>query len=131
MFNPCPKPVKKKKVKKPYYFKKGKKVNEWDAAKKKLNIAFAEVGLFQRCEVGQYLIQFEEHKEIVETHRHWFGWAYAHGDKRNNLVGDELITLVAGACQDCHNYIEYRPDMREIVEAVIKNRRVQPRTNRG
>lgn len=126
-FNPCPKPEKKKKNK-IYRLKPGKKVAEWQAAKKILNPAFAKVGLFEVCEVGRYLIQFEEHRKIIEGHRHWFGWAYAHGDKRDNLVGNELITFVAGACQDCHNYIEYRPDMRQIVEAVIASRSVQPST---
>lgn len=127
MFNPCPKPIKREK-KKPTRIGPGKKTLEWEAAKKKLNPAFARVGLLNFCEVGYYLYQFPEHAEAIEKHRHNYFLTYAHGDKRNNLVGNELITLVARACVDCHDYIEYRPDMRQIVEAVIAARKVQPET---
>lgn len=127
MFNPQPKPTKKPKTRKFYRIKPGKKTNEWNAAKRKLSPAFAEVGITY-CEVGMYLSQHPLHMDAIANHRHNFAIAWAHGDKRDNLVGNELITLVALACQDCHNYIEYRDDMREIIEAVIAARRVQPKT---
>ena len=128
MFNPCPKPTKSKK-KTRHYIKPGKKVNDWEAAKKVLKPAFAAVGLTY-CEVGYYLQQIPEHADRIATHNHSFFLTWAHGDKRNNLVGNELITLVALACVDCHNYIERMPaeKMRAIIEAIIKSRRVQPRT---
>lgn len=132
MFTTNFKQPKAEKVKKRYYFKPGKKTNEWESAKKKLKPAFYEVGLTY-CEVGKYLYQFSEYQERMERHRHNFFMTWAHGDKRDNLVGDELVTLVAGSCLDCHNFIEAMPHkkMREIIEAVIASRPVQPRTNRG
>lgn len=109
------------------YIKAGRKTKDWNNAKRKLKVAFQNVGL-THCEVGVYLMQFAEHREVMYRHRHRFALSWAHGDKRRNLVGDELVTLVALACQDCHNYIEYRDDMREIIEAVIASRSVQPST---
>lgn len=126
MFNPCPKPTKIVK-KKRHYIKPGKKTKDWEAAKLILKPAFENVGITY-CEVGSYLIQFEEHQAKMEAINHWFFMTWAHGDKRDNLVGNELITLVAFCCQGCHNYIEPRADMREIIEAVIASRKVQPAT---
>lgn len=126
MFNPCPKPVSKKK-KTRHYIKPGVKTNDWEAAKKLLKPAFEAVGITY-CEVGAYLQQFEEHAERMARHQHKFFLTWAHGDKRNNLEGAELITLVALCCVDCHNYIEHRPDMRQIIEGVIEARTRQPST---
>lgn len=126
MFNPCPKPVSKKK-KTRHYIKPGVKTNDWDAAKRILKPAFEEVGITY-CEVGAYLNQFEEHRGKMEEINHTFFMTWAHGDKRDNLVGAELITFVALCCVACHNYIEYRPDMREIITKVIEARTVQPKT---
>lgn len=111
------------------FIKPGRKTKEWEATKRKLKPAFEAVGLTY-CEVGKYLMQIPEHSARVEKHRHWFFITWAHGDKRDNLIGDELITLVATACVDCHNYIEKMPreKMREIIEAVIAARVVQPKT---
>lgn len=126
MFNPCPKPVRKAK-KTRHYIKPGVKTNDWEAAKKILKPAFEAVGLTY-CEVGAYLIQLEEHREKMEKFNHRFFMTWAHGDKRDNLEGAELITFVAACCVACHGYIEYRPDMREIITAVIAARTVQPST---
>lgn len=132
MFTTNFKQPKAEKVKKRYYFKPGKKTLEWEAAKRKLKPAFAEVELTY-CEVGKYLYQFPEYRERMERNRHWFFLTWAHGDKRDNLVGNELITLVAHCCLDCHNFIEAMPHekMREIIEAIIASRSIQPRTNRA
>lgn len=128
MFYPQPKPEKSKK-KKRHYIKPGDKTLEWEAAKRILKPAFAEVGIGY-CEIGRYLYQFPEYAERMERHRHNFFLTWAHGDKRNNLVGQELITLVALSCVDCHNFIEAMPheEMRKIVEGAIAARRVQPAT---
>lgn len=124
MFNPYPKPTSKKKKKKK--IGPGKRTIEWEKAKQHiLNPAFAQVGLLYACEVGAYLIQFEEHEQ-VKKHRHNFALSYAHGKKRRKLVNNELVTFVARCCNDCHDYIEYRPDMKKIIEAVISSRAVQP-----
>jgi hypothetical protein len=128
MFNPVPKPIKTAK-KKRYYIKPGAKTNEWEAAKKVLKPAFAEVGL-TFCEVGKYLLQNPDYEAIMLQHRHYFFLTWAHGDKRDNLVGDELLTLVVLSCVDCHNYIEKLPreEMRAIVESIISHRQTQPST---
>ena len=109
--------------------KKGKKTLEWEAAKRRLKPAFYAVGI-TACEVGRYLIEIPEYEERMNKHRHKFFLSWAHGDKRDNLRGNELVTLVAIACLDCHNFIEAMPreKMREIIEAVINNRRIQPST---
>lgn len=126
MFNPQPKPTKTKK-KKRYFIKPGKKTKEWDRAKRKLKPAFQAVGITY-CEVGLYLSRHLEHQDAVAFHNHQNFLTWAHGDKRDNLVGTELYTLVALCCQQCHAYIEYRHDMRQIIEAVIASRQVQPAT---
>ena len=94
-----------------------------------LKPAFEEVGLTY-CEIGGYLMQIPEHDAHVKFFDHDFFLTWAHGDKRNNLKGTELITLVALGCVDCHNYIERMPrlEMREIIEGVIKARSTQPST---
>lgn len=127
-FNPQPKPVsKKKKVRRT--IKPGVKTNDWETAKKLLKVAFEEVGITY-CEIGVYLQDFPEHAERIARHNHKFFLTWAHGDKRNNLEGAELITLVVLGCVDCHNYIERMPrlEMRKIVEGIIEARRVQPKT---
>lgn len=128
MFNPCPKPISKKK-KTRHYIKPGVKTNDWEAAKKLLKVAFEEVGITYD-EVGAYLMQFPEHAAKVQHFKHKFFLTWAHGDKRDNLEGAELITLVALCCVECHNYIERMPraEMRKIIEGVIEARRVQPKT---
>jgi hypothetical protein len=128
MFNPQPKPVsKKKKVKRT--IKPGVKTNDWEAAKKLLKPAFEAVGITY-CEIGLYLQDFPEHATKVEKHNHKFFLTWAHGDKRDNLEGAEIITLVALCCVECHNYIERMPrlEMREIVLGAIESRRNQPQT---
>lgn len=129
MFTTNFKQPKTAKVKKRYYFKPGKKTLEWEAVKRKLKPAFYAAGITY-CEVGRYLYQFPEYMERMEKHRHWFFLTWAHGDKRDNLVGNELTTLVAHSCLDCHNFIEAMPHekMREIIEAVINCRPTQPKT---
>lgn len=122
-----PKPQKAEKKKRYYLPRRGKKTNQWDKCKRLLDPAFNDIGLYNMCEIGPILLMMG-YEEEVEKHRHWFARAYAHGDKRNNLVGNEILHLVARACQDCHDFIEYRPDMREIVEKAIARRKVQPRT---
>lgn len=128
MFNPQPKPVRKAK-KTRHYIKPGVKTNDWETAKKLLKPAFEEVGLTY-CEVGAYLQDVPEYAPRVAKHSHKFFLTWAHGDKRNNLEGAELITLVVLSCVDCHNYIErmQRVEMRVIVEAIIEARTVQPST---
>lgn len=127
-FNPQPKPVKQKK-KTRRYIKPGAKTNEWEAAKKVLKPAFEEAGI-TACEVGKYLMQNPDYEAIMLQNRHRYFLTWAHGDKRNNLVGDELLTLVVLSCVDCHNYIEKLPreEMRAIVESIISHRQVQPST---
>jgi len=109
--------------------KPGKKTKEWEAIKKKLKPAFAAVGITY-CEVGHYLMQDPDYEAQMLQNRHNFFLTWAHGDKRNNLVGDELTTLVALSCVDCHNLIERLPsaEMRQIIENIIAQRRVQPST---
>jgi hypothetical protein len=113
------------------YIKAGRKTKDWNNAKRKLKIAFAEVGLTY-CEVGLFLTSqyLEDPLEIdrVRSYRHQFALGFAHGKKRRWLGGDELLTFVALSCQDCHDYIEYRDDMSEIVQGTIDARRVQPKT---
>lgn len=128
MFNPQPKPVsKKKKVK--HYIKPSVKTNDWETAKKLLKPAFDEVGLTY-CEVGLYLNQFDKHREKMESINHRFFMTWAHGDKRDNLEGAEIITLVAFCCVGCHQYIEKMPrlEMRRIIEGCIGSRVKQPST---
>lgn len=127
-FNPQPKPVSKKK-KTRHYIKPGVKTNDWETAKRLLKVAFEEVNITY-CEIGLYLQAIPEHAERMAKHSHKFFLTWAHGDKRNNLEGAELITLVVLGCVDCHNYIERMPrlEMRAIVEAIIEARAVQPST---
>lgn len=128
MFQSFPKPVRIKK-KKRHYIRPGKKTAEWEAAKDLLEPAFMAVGITY-CEVGAYLIEFDEYRERMERHRHNFFITWAHGDKRDNLVGEELLHLVVTSCVDCHNFIEKMPreKMRAIVEAIIKRRPMQPKS---
>ena len=120
------KPVEKK-VKKFYRFKAGKKTNEWNSAKAKLKVAFTNAGITYD-EVCLYLLSHPKYREDAKNFRPGYFLTWAHGDKRNNLVGDELLTLVALAGVDAHNYIEKMNhlEMREIIEAVIARRPRQP-----
>lgn len=127
-FHPCPKPVKTEK-KKRHYIKPGKKVNEWEAAKKELKIAFAEVGI-THDELCMYLMSNEKYAEKAKNFRPGYFLTWAHGDKRDNLVGNELYSLVVLAGIDSHNFVEKMPrlEMRAIVEEIIAKRKVQPVT---
>jgi len=118
-----PKPVKEKKKKKRFN-PIGKKTREWEAAKRILKPAYAEAGIVS-CELAPVL---ERRGFDISKHRHWFFLTWAHGDKRKQLVGDELLTLVVLGCVDCHDFIEVmtRAEMRSIVEEAISRRRVQP-----
>lgn len=121
-----PKPTKQPK-KKSYRIGPGKKTLEWESAKPKLKSAFSMAGLTY-CEVGVLLCEVPEYYELMQEHRHNFFMTFAHGDKRRNLRGNELYTLVVLSCLDCHNLIEKMPreQMRLIVETIIRNRKVQP-----
>lgn len=121
-----PKPTKE--VKQPKRInQRGKKFTEWESCKEPLEMAFKVAG-YTGCVVGRYMNQFEEYQERMQKHRHWFFITWAHGDKRNNLKGDELLTLVAPACVDCHNFIEAMPreKMRAIVEGALASLRINP-----
>lgn len=124
-----PKPEKRQKKRKAIP-RMGRKGLEWEACKKLLTPAFAEAGITS-CEVGRFLDEeFPEYRELIANHRHRFFLTYAHGDKRKQLVGNELLTLVVLSCVDCHDFIEALPraEMRGIVTDIIKRRRVQPVT---
>jgi hypothetical protein len=107
--------------------KPGKKTNEWNSAKAKLKVAFAEAGITYD-EVCLYLLSHPKYREAAQSFRPGYFLTWAHGDKRRNLVGNELYTLVALAGIDSHNFIEKLPssEMREIIEAVIVRRPRQP-----
>lgn len=122
-----PKPQKRQKKRKYSSLPRtGKKTNQWEACKKLLKPAFADVGI-TRCEITPVLANrgFD-----VSKIRSWFFLTWAHGDKRDNLVGNELLSLVALCCVDAHNIIEKMPrsEMRSIVEEAMARRSVQPAT---
>ena len=70
MFNPQPKPEKRKK-KTRHYIKPGRKTDEWEAAKKILKPAFEEANITY-CEVGVLLCELEEFYDLMQVHRHNF-----------------------------------------------------------
>lgn len=118
-----PKPVKE--IKKRKRFNPiGRKTREWEAAKRVLKPAYLQAGIVS-CELAPVL---EGRGFDISKHRHWFFLTWVHGDKRKQLVGDELLTLVVLGCVDCHDFIEVMPraEMRAIVEEAISRRRVQP-----
>lgn len=103
--------------------KAGKKTIEWEEAKKQLKVAFENAGITS-CEVGKVLMNDARYWQQAEKSRHNFFLTWAHGKKRRNLQGNELITLVALCCVDCHNFIERLPEaeMQAIIEECIRIR---------
>lgn len=94
----------------------GKKVDEWDRARKSLIKAYSDVGI-EYCELN------------IDGKHNGLWVAFAHGRKRRHLVGTELYTFVAKACQGCHDYIEYevgKDEMARIIQEAIDARAIQP-----
>ena len=94
----------------------GKKVNEWHKARNILGKAYADVGI-EYCELN------------IEGEHNGLWVAFAHGRKRRHLVGNELYTFVARACQGCHDFIEYKvgkEKMAQIIQEAIDRREIQP-----
>lgn len=103
--------------------KAGKKTLEWEAVKKQLKIAFENAGI-TTCEVGPVLMNDARYWMQAEKSRHNFFLTWAHGKKRRHLEENELVTLVALCCVDCHNFIEQLPEaeMQAIIEECIRIR---------
>jgi hypothetical protein len=105
-----PKP--EKRVKKPKRLKaKGKKVDAWEATRKELIPRFQAAGITS-CEL-----------------RYDGCWknnalSFAHSKKRRHIEAQELWEVCL-CCVPCHQVLENRPDMTEIVRSVIARRKVK------
>ncbi len=92
----------------------GKRTKEWDNLRKKLVIQFQKAGILY-CE-----IQFEG------CWRHPDG--FAHSKTRNNMgkwsteERKTNLSEVVLACNHCHEKIEKKPFMTDLVREIIRNR---------
>lgn len=86
--------------------KVGKKTQEWNDARKELVQIFKSHGI-TKCE-----LKLEGCWKTVH--------GFAHRDKRRNLSVDDLM-LVAAACNNCHDKIEYMPheEMTKIIDKIV------------
>lgn len=88
--------------------KKGKKTLAWDRIRSKLKKQFERWEItscelrLSGCQVNNFL-------------------GFAHIDKRRNLKPEELTAVVL-CCVNCHEKVEYNPQMRSILTRVIKAR---------
>ena len=91
----------------------GKKTRKWNAARAKLKERFLKAGI-TTCE-----LRLENC-----TPTNFLSWA--HRLKRRNITTQEELETVLLLCENCHWSIEKLGEtkMSEIVENVIKNRRV-------
>lgn len=113
-FYPVPKPApKQKKLPKPIN-KVGKKTKAWNDARAEIKPKFFATGITS-CEIKRPSICWRNN-----------ALTFAHPDKRKNIPPDD-IAIVVLACTPCHQWIEPRKDMTEIIERIIKGRKVQPR----
>lgn len=113
-FHPVPKPEpKQKKMAKPLN-KIGKKTKAWNDVRAELKPKFFAVGITS-CEIKRPSICWRNN-----------ALTFAHPDKRIR-VKPEHLHIVILACTPCHQWVEPRKDMPDIVAGIIKNRKVQPR----
>lgn len=91
----------------------GKKTQAWTDARNELKIEFELMGITS-CELG--------YEGCWRTK----ALGFAHAKKRNDLLEGEL-KIVALLCNICHDKIEGKPDMEQIVLDVIneRNRRLK------
>jgi hypothetical protein len=92
------------------------RVQQWDNARKKLKIAFRQVGI-TTCEVRLDGNCWRDN-----------GLSFAHSKKRNDIQGDELYEVVL-ACAYCHTMMEGmdKEAMTKLVRSIIAKRICQPR----
>lgn len=112
-FHPIPKVYKAKKAQKPLN-RIGKKTKAWNDSRAELKPKFFAVGITS-CEIKRPSICWRTN-----------ALTFAHPDKRRNIKPED-IGIVILACIPCHQWLEPRKDMAEIVGKIIKNRKVQPR----
>lgn len=94
--------------------KKGKKTLAWEAARKRLKVAFKQAGI-TTCELN-----------MAEKCWRDNGLGFAHTLKRRNITTEEGLLRVCLACNPCHDEIEALGQfkMAEIVGRVILTRPV-------
>jgi hypothetical protein len=106
-----PKPVKQEKKRKALK-RRGKKTDAWAATRKLLIPRFEAAGVTQ-CEAQ------------------WPGClknnflSFAHRMKRRFIKTQEELETVCLLCQNCHDRIEYDPNMYEIITGVIARRKMK------
>ncbi len=105
-----PKPTKQKKARKRLK-RAGEKTNTWEIIRKALVARFAAVGI-TRCEL-QWHNCFESNF-----------LSFAHRKKRRYITDQTELETVALLCQSCHQLVEYRKDMFEIIDNIITKRKV-------
>lgn len=95
--------------------KPGKKVKAWDAARKKLKVAFQEVGITS-CELQLFGCMRD------------FGLSFAHAEKRRFIVTPAQLNECAISCASCHLLIEAltHEEMAMRVREIIASRETQP-----
>jgi len=93
---------------------KGRRTRQWEKIRRALKIRFERVGI----------TRYEFNMDGCWRDN---GLSFAHADKRRFLSDDDLW-VAALACASCHDKLERRPraTMRELVEAAIKRRLIQP-----
>lgn len=111
-FHPQPKVYKAKKEPKKLQ-PVGKKTKAWNDVRAELKIKFQRAGIMS-CEIKRPSICWKNN-----------ALTFAHPDKRINIAPEDLHIVVL-ACTPCHQWIEPKKDMEEIIERTIKARRVQP-----
>ena len=105
-----PKPTKREKKKKRLKAI-GEKGNAWATTRAALVVRFATAGItscelrYEGCFKNNFL-------------------SFAHSKKRRYITSQEELETVALLCQKCHQAVEYRPDMEEIILRVIAKRKV-------
>ena len=88
--------------------KPGKKTLAWNKTRAELKIEFEDMGITS-CE-----LQFPEC-----TRDNFLG--FAHTKKRRYVTDLKRVVL---ACTNCHQTVEYTPDMEMVLENVIANRKL-------
>jgi hypothetical protein len=106
-----PKPDKRAKKKKGLR-RRGDKVDSWERTREILKERFATAGV-TTCEL-QWRNCFKNNF-----------LSFAHSKKRRYITNQEELEDCALLCQSCHQKIEFRPDMYEIVRSVIARRKVK------
>jgi hypothetical protein len=89
---------------------RGEKLDMWETTREILKLRFAAAGVTS-CELRY---------EGCSGNNLSFG----HSKKRRYIQSQEELEKVISACQNCHDFIEYKPGKYEIVRRAIASRRI-------